>query len=189
MYSTKHLITPDINIFLQHEKYRGHLETVSLTDKRKRQPDDAVNAVRSSTTSFGCLDRRMVGSDSAGAVSLLRGAAKFPRVKELLQDNKLVRAAEAGAQHHLRVVSVVCSRIRVFHPSAPDILTNHTLCTTVTVGRSLDEGLHESWYFWLRTCVMGIFNSATACKTCEYRDNRFSKPMHRIFPHAPRTCL
>ena len=31
----------------------------------------------------------------------------------------------------------------MFHPSAPDILTNHTLCTTLTAGRSLDEGFHE----------------------------------------------
>ena len=91
--------------------------------------------------------------DLSASVFMLHGATEFPRVKDFLQAHKLVRAANAGVQHHLRVVSFVCSRMRVFHPFVPDILTNHTLCITVTVGRSSDEGLHEFVEHGISGCV------------------------------------
>ena len=35
-------LTPDFNIILKLKEYTEKLETVSLTDKRERQPDDAL---------------------------------------------------------------------------------------------------------------------------------------------------
>ena len=51
--------------------------------------------------------------DLAARVSLLQQSTTDSKVKDLLQANKLIRAATAGAHHHLRMVPIDWNSLQI----------------------------------------------------------------------------
>ena len=84
---TQYLHTSDFNIILKQEEHTESVETVSLTNIRKRQPDDSVTQYELQPLRVVVASGQWLAAGPDREVSMLQGATKHPRVKDLLQAN------------------------------------------------------------------------------------------------------
>ena len=105
MCGTEYVVTADSHIFLQQREVTECVDTVSITNKRMRDPDGELTSHQLAQLRAGAGSEQWLATQTRVDLAA-RGATTGPNVQDLPLANGLIRAARAGAHHYLRSVPV-----------------------------------------------------------------------------------